>query len=319
MADLPPISGDAYTETAATDLMSPHQEPSNVSTSPATRPVSRARSPEKIEEPKSPIDEPDSISRCLFCNENFETLHTSLDHMSQEHGLFLPQIEHLSDLETVIAYLRKIVNEYNECLYCGVTKQSTAGIQRHMRDKGHCMINLEREPELLEFWEFSDSDEHSSDDETVPEPPTQVEEETAVNRDLSQGEYTLPSGRTISSKSRAREARLLARRLASATTSKESPKQTITYNSVKSPGANPSTETSRSLIETQEGVQSHALAPRDAAGLIGVSDQRLRSLAALEKKTQRQQAVVQASTKWAGDKGGIHQRHYKVKMNLRDG
>lgn len=318
MADLPPISADTYTGKIATDLMSTKEDPSSTLTSTVTKLMPGDGSVEGIKELEPLLDGPARINRCFFCNETFDSLDTSLEHMSQEHGLFLPEIEHLSDIETMIEYLRKIINDYNECLYCGVAKQSTAVIQRHMRDKGHCMINLEREPELLEFWEFSDSDVHSSDDEAELIPRSQDEEEAEVKRDLSQGEYTLPSGRTVNSKSKAREARLLARRLACAT-SKESPKQTITHNPVNNSDATPSAETSRSLIVTQGGVQSRALAPRDAAGLIGVSDQRLRSLATIEKKTQRQQAVVQASRKWAGDKGGIHQRHYTVKMNLRDG
>ncbi|KAF7513471.1 hypothetical protein GJ744_008765 [Endocarpon pusillum] len=47
-------------------------------------------------------------------------------------------------------------------------KQSAEGTRRHMLDKGHCMINLEREPELLEFWDFSDSDGHDTDEEEAP-------------------------------------------------------------------------------------------------------------------------------------------------------
>lgn len=183
-----------------------------------------------------------------------------------------------------------------------------------MRDKGHCMINLEREPELLEFWEFSD---HSSDEEGIPTP--QAEEiDATVRGDLSQGEYTLPSGKVVGSKNKAREARILSRRHAS--TAKENPSRLITKISVDNTDANSPSATTQSLVETQEkSEQNRAVTTRDAVGLIGVSDQRIRSLVTLQRKTQRQQAVVQASAAWAGDKGGIHQRHYKVKMNLRDG
>jgi pre-60S factor REI1 len=32
-------------------------------------------------------------------------------------------------------------------------KDSIVSIQSHMRDKGHCLLNFDREPELLDFWE----------------------------------------------------------------------------------------------------------------------------------------------------------------------
>jgi len=199
-----------------------------------------------------------------------------------------------------------------------MTKQSAEGIRRHMLDKGHCMINLEREPELLEFWEFSDNenDGHDTDDEEAPKSRAQ-QTGTAASRDLSQGEYILPSGKIVGSKGKAREARLFSRRTALA--AKESSSGEITEGPANSADKPPSVDPSQSLIRTHGGNHGRTIAVRDATGLAGVSDQQIMSLVTIQRKMQRQQALVRASAKWADELGGTHQKHYKQKMRLLDG
>ncbi|KAF2102335.1 hypothetical protein NA57DRAFT_54252 [Rhizodiscina lignyota] len=265
MASLPPISADTYAENVATSLITGKQESLDAASSSAVvRPSpeeERAKESDKFEDL---IGEQAQINCCLFCTKDSDSLETNLEHMSSEHGLYIPEMEQLLSLEIVVRYLRTVITEYNKCLYCGMIKQPAEGIRRHMLDKGHCMINLEREPELLEFWEFSDSDGHDTDDEEVLKSRAR-KTDTAAPRDLSQGEYTLPSGKVVGSKSKGREARLVARRTALA------------------------------------------------------AKQQMRSLITVQRKMQRQQAIVRASAAWADEKGGTHQKHYKQKMNLRDG
>jgi pre-60S factor REI1 len=317
MASLPPISADAYAENVATSLVSSKQESLDAASSSAVvRPSPEEERAEESDEFEDLIGEQAQINCCLFCTKDSDSLETNLEHMSSEHGLYIPEIEHLSSLETIVGYLRTVITKYNECLYCGMIKQSAEGIRQHMLDKGHCMINLEREPELLEFWEFSDSDGHDTDDEEALKSRAR-KTDTAASRDLSQGEYTLPSGKVVGSKSKAREARLFARRTALA--AKETSSRMITEGPIDDTDITSSADPAESLIRTQGGTQDRAVAVRDAVGLVGVSEQQMRSLITVQRKMQRQQAIVRASAAWAGEKGGTHQKHYKVKMNLRAG
>ena len=317
MASLPPISANTYAENVATSLVSSKKKPLDAASSAAAVTPSpeeeRAGASNEVEDL---IGEQAQINCCLFCTKDSDSLEANLEHMSLEHGLYIPETEHLSSLETIIEYLRTVITKYNECLYCGMIKQSAEGIRQHMLDKGHCMINLEREPELLEFWEFSDSDGDDTDDEEAPKSRAR-KTDTAASRDLSPGEYTLPSGKVVGSKNKAREARLFARRTASA--AKETSSRMIAEGPIDSTDETPSADAAESLVRIQAGTQDRAVAVRDAAGLVGVSDQQMRSLMTVQRKMQRQEAIVRASAAWADDKGGNHQKHYKVKMNLRDG
>lgn len=277
MASLPAIPADVYAKEVATSLTSRKHELSVES---------------EAEEPGNAVEtrgQEEPTDRCLFCARDSDGPVANVEHMSKEHGLYLPDVEHLS-VPTVIEYLRKVITEYHECLYCGLSKTSTEGVRRHMLDKGHCMINLEREPELLEFWDFSDSD-------------TESPEGRATNV-AGDGEYTLPSGKIVGSKTKARDARL-ARRVVKDETSKKG--ETKIPNQIAADEASAEPPTNAGTVATRN------------EGLIGVSDQQLRSLVTVERKMQRQEAVVRASEAWADEKGGRSQKHGKVKMNLRAG
>ncbi|KAF2006633.1 hypothetical protein P154DRAFT_570020 [Amniculicola lignicola CBS 123094] len=319
MASLSPISADTYAESVATSLVSNKQEASDAGSSS----VAVTNPPEEESYEEEPVEESDDIedsmsedvpiNRCLFCIIKSDTLETNFEHMSSDHGLYIPEIEHLASLESIVRYLRTVIIKYKECLYCGITKQSTEGIQRHMLDKGHCMINLEREPELLEFWEFSDSEGDETDEEVrkaearKPQPP--------AYKDLNEGEYALPSGKVVGSKGKARETR--ARRAGLA--AKEPSGELIIKNPTHKTGTTPSTNPTDALILIQGGNQNRAIAVRDAKGLIGVSDQQIQTLVTVHRKMQRQQAIIKAAAGWADELGGRSQKHFKTKMNLRAG
>lgn len=120
--------------------------------------------------------------RCLFCPWTFDSddqgLPDNLKHMSVAHGFFIPDITLVLDLEVFLAYLAIAVREWHECLYCGIVRGCTEAAQSHMRDKAHCKLNLDREPELLEFWE---------------------EKGDIVPVKAFSGELVLPSGRSAAS------------------------------------------------------------------------------------------------------------------------
>lgn len=258
--------------------------------------------------------------RCLFCAEEPNDLDGTLEHMTEQHKFYIPEVENLSSVESLLKYLRTVIGEYHECLYCGITKDSASGIRRHMLDKDHCLINLKREPELLEFWDLSDSSDLSSGDEEIL--PSSRGEAKASNYagqrlDPDQDEHTLPSGKVVRSKTKAREAQTIARRNARKLRDISHREQT---HSIEAANTDPLPGTSELVqTETQGRPKELAVSTRDAVGLIGVSNQQLRSLVTIQRKMQRQEAVVRASAAWADELGGRSQKHGKVKMDLRSG
>ena len=314
---MPPISADTYTENVATCLVSSKPKSLDVASSSAiVRSSPTEERAAESHEVQYPVGGKDQTNCCLFCVKHSNSLETNVQHMSSEHSLYIPEIEHLSDLETLVRYLHTVITEYNECLYCGMMKHSAEGVRRHMLDKGHCMINLEREPQLLEFWDFSDGNEDDTDNQEISNllaPGI----ETASSRDLSQDEHTLPSGKVVGSKSKAREARLLNRRTALAL--KENSNRVATQDSTDNIEITSAAGPVKARMTTPRDTQDRTVAVRDALGLAGVSGQQMRSLITVRRKMQRQQAIVRASAAWADEKGGTHQKHYKTKMNLRDG
>jgi pre-60S factor REI1 len=306
MASLPPISAETYAESVATSLVSAQPEsPKAASSKVAQSSNAGGREREEFEEA---FDEA-SPTRCLFCMKNFDSLQLNLVHMSSEHGLYIPEVDHLASLETFIGYLSTVVNEYNECLQCGMVKQSAEGIRRHMLDKGHCMINLEREPELLEFWEFSDSDD---------EVPKSKARKTGIPSGVtSQGEFTLASGKTVGTKNKARETRNSARRTALA--AKESSDKLIDEDPNEDASEPAPVDPVESIIKAERGSQDRTVALRDSMGLVGVSDQQKRSLVVVQRKMRKQQALVQASVNWARGKDADREKSYGIKINLAGG
>ncbi|KAK2668952.1 zinc finger protein [Fusarium oxysporum f. sp. vasinfectum] len=100
----------------------------------------------------SAVPEFDS-TKCIICTHNDESFDKSLIHMETAHGLRIPFRDHLIvDLETVIWYLYFLVATYRECIYCGTRRRTVEGIQQHMRDKGHCRVELT--DEMQEFYDL---------------------------------------------------------------------------------------------------------------------------------------------------------------------
>ncbi|KAL4932849.1 putative C2H2 finger domain protein [Aspergillus undulatus] len=126
-----------------------------------------------IEEEDEDEEVPDakaySSSRCLFCNEQSSNVEENTDHMLKSHGMFIPEQSYLSDLEGLIHYLYRKINENSECIYCHMIRNSPAGIKTHMKDKGHCMIAFESEAEQIEIGQFYDFRSTYSDDEDETE------------------------------------------------------------------------------------------------------------------------------------------------------
>ena len=110
------------------------------------------------------------LNQCLFCNFVSEDVDASVVHMSNKHGMYIPEREYLEDLEGLLGYLYEKIHDIHECLYCGQVKHTASGIQTHMRDRGHCMISYQTEEDMIEIGDFYDfrstySDAEDEDDE----------------------------------------------------------------------------------------------------------------------------------------------------------
>jgi pre-60S factor REI1 len=97
-----------------------------------------------------------STLSCIFCNYVSPSIELNASHMVKIHGMFIPEQSYLIDLEGLIKYLAEKVSQSHECLYCSKIKSTTAGVQTHMRDKGHCMIAFDTEEQMIEVGQFYD-------------------------------------------------------------------------------------------------------------------------------------------------------------------
>lgn len=131
-------------------------------------PLSPTRGVEKEDEEISQTAENNKVplQKCLFCSNESETLGANLSHMETKHGLFLPEQPYLVDLEGLLRWLHGRVVYLHECLYCGMARPTTVGIQTHMRDKGHCMIAFVSEEQMVEVGQFYDFRSTYSDDDS---------------------------------------------------------------------------------------------------------------------------------------------------------
>jgi pre-60S factor REI1 len=98
----------------------------------------------------------DPLLDCLFCNYKSPSFDLNVNHMGRFHGMFVPEREFLTEPENLIKYLHDKIHINNECLKCHKMLHTPAGIQTHMRDRGHCMIAFESDAELVEVGQFYD-------------------------------------------------------------------------------------------------------------------------------------------------------------------
>lgn len=122
--------------------------------------------------------------------------------MQKSHGLFIPHQEHLAvDLETLVEYLYLIIFGYRECIQCGTERATVQAVQQHMIGKGHCRFDISEEgSEFAEFYDFEDSAESDTDEETDQETTTATSSSQKPPLLADEDSIHLPSGKTISKK-----------------------------------------------------------------------------------------------------------------------
>ncbi|GAM91356.1 hypothetical protein ANO11243_094050 [Dothideomycetidae sp. 11243] len=233
--------------------------------------------------------------RCLFCNHSFQDddigLSQNLQHMHTVHDLFIPDQDMVTDMRTLVGYLATEVRVWHECLYCGATKHSTSAIQSHMRDKRHCALNFDREPELMEFWECPPGDEkYDYEGKAVP---------TRLATSLKT-EICLDSGKMLVSR---RASPVLKRPPKSRTPEPPSTSLVPSLSTIPQQpmdDAAPLPSPSRQLVR------------REDMSLAGISQQQRQALILAEKKAQRSEAVARRAREWVYAKGANLQKFDQI-------
>ncbi|KAI0710958.1 C2H2 type zinc-finger-domain-containing protein [Earliella scabrosa] len=241
-------------------------------------------------------------TRCLFCTQpphDSPTIDANLAHMASHHGLFVPEPDRLIDAPSFLTHLAAIVFRFHECLYCGVRKASAAAAQTHMRDKGHCMINLDNpESKLLEFWELSDDSDEGGDED---------EDQRQKNRgmvQLSDAALRLPSGAVVSSRSESRYTRP-----SSTVHTRAIPAKPTLVRAGGAEIARDDPKTGRATSGT-----TRRIGARDERGLVGVSAQQRKALLAVEKKMRKRDAVIKSAQRWAAERMANRQKHFRTEV-----
>ncbi|KCV72972.1 hypothetical protein H696_00525 [Fonticula alba] len=102
------------------------------------------------------------LEECLFCLHKSEDFQSNLKHMALKHSFFIPDLKYVVDLEGLFTYLAEKISIGNVCLYCngrGRSFHSLEAVQKHMLDRGHCIVYFaeDTEPELTDFYDYRPS------------------------------------------------------------------------------------------------------------------------------------------------------------------
>lgn len=241
-------------------------------------------------------DEEESFNpmECLFCNVESTSLDSNMMHMSQAHSFFIPDIEYLIDLESLLGYLSVVISVFHECLFCGSSKTSKFAVQDHMRAKGHCKVDFDDdEHDLKQFYDFlGDGDENGEERE---------EEVTLVP---NEDELRLPSGKILGHRSNNRQFRQHhITRSASASSSQQ---QLLT-------GAESRNEAESGTSVPSSRDRSLALRAGTSTSLIGVPELQQRALMAVEHKMLKMETTARNAYQHILENAGNKQKRFKVR------
>jgi pre-60S factor REI1 len=244
------------------------------------------------------VEEEFTPSVCLFCTTVSSDMQDNLTHMQRNHGLFIPDQEHLIDIEVFLGYLFAIISEFQECLYCSVTKSTVEGIQHHMKDKGHCKINIKQGSEWQLFYEYPDSESETENSKSRMPPSHNM-----VDQITSTDELHLPSGKILGHRSQVSYHR------PNITTRASSPALTASTlaegaTTSPTPGATGSNETRPD--------QQLTVRKSDMLGMIGVSSQQQRALRPVEKMMLKRESQARDANQAGVQKTANRQKFFKV-------
>lgn len=98
------------------------------------------------------------ITQCFCCGKKNEEIENNIKHMSNYHGLYIPERSFLVDLPGLLNYVSEVISYDYECLTCGFQGKNLESIRQHMRSKGHFRIPYETKEErevIAEFYNFN--------------------------------------------------------------------------------------------------------------------------------------------------------------------
>ncbi|XP_028328685.1 zinc finger protein 622 [Gouania willdenowi] len=146
------------------------------------------------------------VTNCLFCPHHSKSLMKNLSHMTKVHSFFIPDLEFLVDLRSLIRYLGEKVGAGNVCLWCnekGRSFYSTEAVQSHMTDKSHCKLFTDGDAalEFADFYDFRSSYPERREGEDADVDDEELSDSTNMEYDDDTLELTLPSGVKIGHRS----------------------------------------------------------------------------------------------------------------------
>jgi len=215
----------------------------------------------------------------------------NLAHMSKTHTFSIPSADCLTDLPTFLDYLHTLISVFHECIFCHQEKDTISSVQDHMREGGHCKLDLEDSED--ELWEFYDMEsEGSEEDEVVP-----IEGAVKIDESLR-----LPSGKILGHRSQARSSRHLSKRQRS-----NSPQQGLLADAGADFEAEAPSER-RDLHDMRVAVRKGT-----EMSLAGVPELQQRALMVMEKKMEALQARAKNEYQSGVERGANHQKRFRVK------
>eukprot|EP00484_Ammonia_sp_Unknown_P007671 CAMPEP_0197074164 /NCGR_PEP_ID=MMETSP1384-20130603/210970_1 /TAXON_ID=29189 /ORGANISM="Ammonia sp." /LENGTH=582 /DNA_ID=CAMNT_0042513005 /DNA_START=42 /DNA_END=1787 /DNA_ORIENTATION=+ len=90
----------------------------------------------------------DACKQCLFCSTSCASQEESIQHMSDEHGFFIPFAKRVISVEAMLQCAGQIIGEFHQCVWCWKIFKSVGGVQTHMRHTGHCKLQVECAPNI---------------------------------------------------------------------------------------------------------------------------------------------------------------------------
>ncbi|PMD22559.1 hypothetical protein NA56DRAFT_90700 [Hyaloscypha hepaticicola] len=247
--------------------------------------------------PVSSDDEDGSFeARCLFCDLESTSMQANLTHMSEAHSFLIPSADRLMDASSLLQYLHTLVSIFHECLFCHQERSTKSAVQGHMRDKGHCKLDLEdEENELWEFYDLSSDESEAEDGE---------EDEEGTERIVKiEDSLRLPSGKILGPRTQARS---LLRHISKRRRPPPSEQGLLTSTSDE---AGPSVEPENVAARTQ----MVALRKGTEMSLLGVPELQQRALMVLEKKMEGLQVRARNEFQGGVERGGNKQKTFRVK------
>ncbi|TVY41189.1 Cytoplasmic 60S subunit biogenesis factor [Lachnellula subtilissima] len=235
---------------------------------------------------------------CLFCNVESTSLDSNMMHMSQAHSFFIPDIEYLIDLESLLGYLSVVISVFHECLFCGSSKTFKFAVQDHMRAKGHCKVDFDDdEHDLKQFYDFCGDDDENG------------EEHGEVTLVPDEDELRLPSGKILGHRSNTRQFRQHhINRSASASSSQQF-----------LPGAEAEAATEPEFGPAGPSSRDRSLALRagTSTSLIGVPELQQRALMAVEHKILKMETTARNAYQHILERGEISRNDSRCALSAK--